>query len=331
MAEDKPSRKIKSNNFDQEGETEKWQDGERFSEGTILKRKEDGKRGISVRTGKETQKYKNYNKGIWLDENTDVPGWMGWFIGTLKRLYFRLAGKELNTEEHVKQKEKEVEVLQQQLLQTQQELAIAKQTDVERKQLIVFAQKAKEHAQSFKDGFAKFKSMIEESKTENKGKEEAIKDFIKKNPWLLGLECYVEAKNKDVDTQAEIDLHVITKYGQDRIFEIKSPNIKPFKRKDGNPEKRVIMSPELSEALSELVIYMRKTNVYSKLEREGVYGIQKAPGYILIGSGLDKAEEEMRKELNFHLSPNIQIITYDELLQNIGMEMSIIESAQTPK
>ena len=160
------------------------------------------------------------------------------------------------------------------------------------------------------------------------GAEEAIKTEIKDHNWLLGLECYAEAKNIDVDKQTEIDLHVQTKYRQDRIFEIKSPHLKPFVRKDNEQSRRLAMSATLADGLSELVLYLRRTDIYSNSKNEGVYGIQRPSGVIVIGYKLHNAEMEMVKGLNFHLSPHIQIITFDDLIANIERESKIIEAVK---
>ncbi|OIO62261.1 hypothetical protein COT48_03340 [Candidatus Woesearchaeota archaeon CG08_land_8_20_14_0_20_47_9] len=59
---------------------------------------------------------------------------------------------------------------------------------------------------------------------------------------------------------------------------------------------------------------------------EGTYGIQKASGVIVIGYNLEDAEKEMVTELNFHLRPHIQIITFNELIENIKQELEVIGS-----
>jgi len=174
--------------------------------------------------------------------------------------------------------------------------------------------------------FQEFQNLIKESHENKIGKEEEIKIKIKNNNWLLGLECQVEAKNKRVDTQTQIDLHIITRFGHHRIFEIKSPNLKPFVRKYKDPSKRLILSSELSDGLSELITYMRKTDVYSVMKEEGTYGIQKATGVILMGYNPEEAEKEMLNEINFHLRPHIQIITYNDLIKNINQELEVVGS-----
>ena len=53
--------------------------------------------------------------------------------------------------------------------------------------------------------------------------------------------------------------------------------------------------------------------------------MQKATGYILMGYQLDDEEKLMLKEMNFHLYPHIQVMTYDDLQKNIQSELEIIK------
>lgn len=313
--------------FEQLGPPEEWEKGRKVSKATMLKRKEDGAKGISVQVGSKAKdsNYKRYGKTIWIDEDLDLPDWLGWFIKSVKKLYFKLFGKKiLDIDESVEYYHAKVNKLTQELAEAQKRLEDTEAKSEERKQLLELAKKAITDLENYKNTFEEFKKLVDESHSTNKGKEEDIKDKIKANHWLLGLECHVEAKNKNIDIQTQIDLHILTRFGQHRIFEIKSPNIKPFVRKDGDTKKRLIISQELADGLSELITYMRRTDVYSTLKMEGTYGIQKASGVIVIGYKLEDAEKEMLNELNFHLRPHIQIISYDDLIGNIKQELEII-------
>jgi len=323
------AKKKKEPLFEPLGPPEEWEKGRKVSKATMLKRKEDGAKGISVQVGSKAKdsSYKRYGKTIWIDEDLDLPDWLGWFIKSVKKLYFKLFGKKiLDIDESVEYYQAKVNKLTQELAEAQKRLEDIEAKSEERKQLLELAKKAITDLENYKITFEKFKKLVDESHSTNKGKEEDIKDKIKANHWLLGLECHVEAKNKNIDTQTQIDLHIITRFGQHRIFEIKSPNIEPFVRKDGDAKKRLIISQELADGLSELITYMRRTDVYSTSKMEGTYGIQKASGVIVIGYKLGDAEKEMLNELNFHLSPHIQIISYDNLIENIKQELEVIGS-----
>ena len=323
------TKKKKEPLFEPLGPAEEWEKGRKISKATMLKRKEDGTKGISVQVGSKAPgtNYKRYGKTIWIDEDLDLPDWLGWFIKSVKKLYFKLFGKKvLDIDESFEYYQAKVNKLTQELAEAQKRLEDTEAKSEERKQLLELAKKSISELENYKNTFEEFKKLIEESYSNNKGKEEEIKDKIKNNHWLLGLECHVEAKNKNIDTQTQIDLHIITRFGQHRIFEIKSPNIRPFSRKNGDSKKRLIISPELADGLSELITYMRRTDVYSASKMEGTYGIQKASGVIVIGYKLEDAEKEMLNELNFHLRPHIQIVTYDNLIDNIKQELEVIGS-----
>ncbi len=80
-----------------------------------------------------------------------------------------------------------------------------------------------------------------------------------------------------------------------------------------------------------MILYIKRTNAYSEQKNEGNYGIPKASGIVLIGDNPDQAEKEMLIELNFHLRPHIQIVTYDQLINNINRELSTIEKVSKEK
>lgn len=243
----------------------------------------------------------------------------------------KLGIKSIKSEEEINNYESRIDELTKELVYTKEKLETAIARQKEQEITLNLARELKNNLINYKTEFKEFKNLIYSSISSNIGKEEEIKNKIKNNPWILGLECQVEAKNKNVDTQTQIDLHVITRFGESRIFEVKSPNIKPFKRKDNDSKRRLVLSQELSDGLSELILYMKRTNAYSEQKNEGNYGITKASGVILIGNEPDQAEKEMLNELNFHLKPHIQIVTYNELINNANRELSMIEKVGEEK
>jgi len=230
-----------------------------------------------------------------------------------------------NLDEEVEYYKTKKEDLIKQLTDLQIKLEGAERKEQEHKKILELAKKTKgKYKRDFNKIYRDFINLIEESISKDKGKEELIKSKIKEDPWLLGLECFVEAKNEDVDKQTEIDLHIKTRYNKDFIFEIKSPNKKLLIRKDKNKKRRFVISPELSEAISEIIVYLRKTDIYSDKASEGVYGVQKAEGIILAGVNLEDEEKRILKEMNFHFYPHIQIITYDDLKERIEREIKTL-------
>ncbi len=322
--------KAKESSFKRIGESETWEKGQKASVATVLERK-DGVKGISIKIGKKVpyQSRPRYGKTIWIDEELDLPSWLNWFIRTIKNMYLKVFGKRVTgIDEESEYYRTRTEQLTKELAETQRKLEESEQKQISNKHIVSLAQKSIENLDNYQTVFNEFKSNINESLDKGVGFEEKIKTKIMDNRWLLGLECQVEAKNENVDKQTQIDLHVKTKYNQDRIFEVKSPNIKPVIRKDNKEKRRFIISPDLADGLSELILYMRRTDIYSQHKNEGLYGIQKASGCILIGYNLSDSELELLKELNFHLGPHIQIVTYNDLIKNIESEMTIIKTVK---
>lgn len=332
----KKNDKKKEKSFETLGHSEKWESGEKVSEATPLLRKKDNKKGISIKVGKKVDWAKKpvYGKTIWIDEDLDLPSWLNWFIKTIKKSYLSLFGKNLQTsiDEEVEYYKSKKEELSTKLANLQIKLEEAEKREKEYKETLELAKQTKsKYKKDFREIFEIFWKDVELSKSQNKGKEELVKNKILKEHWLLGLECLVEAKNQDIDIQTEVDLHIKNKFNQDLIFEIKSPNIRPLQRKGDKKNTRLVFSPELSEALSEIIYYMRRTDIYSEKAGEGVYGIQKAEGFILIGLDLSDEEERVLKEINYHLYPHITIITYNDLKEKIERELSIVDSLEGEK
>jgi len=322
----KKRNKKKKSNIKPLGPSEKWRDGEKISSITPLEI--EGRKGISVRIGKKQSNYDNYTHKIWIDGKFNFSSWLKWLIETIKKPYFILFGKTLNLNEEIESYKIKKEELTKQLAELQFRLNLAEKKNQEYNKLIELANKTKlKYKRSFKKIFNEFCKIIDESIQLKQGREEKIKAKIKEQPWLLGLECFVEAKNQDIDIQTEIDLHIKTRYNKDVIIEVKSPHLSPLKRKS-HEKSRIILSPELAEAISEMIYYLRRTDLYSEKAGEGVYGIQKAEGIILIGSNVSDEEKRVLKELNFHFCPYISIITFDDLKEKIKRELALLDQIQ---
>ncbi len=328
-----PKRKKRNRigNFEDLGISERWEDGERVTEAKILNRKtpKTEEIGISIRMGKKAEYLDGrprFGKGIWITEKIDISGWLKWFIATVKKLYYKAFKKRIEIEDISFWKSK-VKELTEKLAEAQTRVKELEQREEEKKKLYELAEKVIDQFQKYKNVFTKFVGLVEKSYKENLRLEEQIKSFIKENRWLLGLECEIEAKNKRIDASFQIDLHVVTKYNQNRIFELKSPNLNPFKIEG----KRVLISRELTEALSELIRYMKETDIYSKIKSSGMYGIHKPTGVIVIGFELSDEEREFLDTLNFFLYPHIQVITYQDLIENSRRELSLLEDIKSTK
>jgi len=327
------TEKKETPSFKRLGESEVWKSGNKISEATKLERGKDKKKGISFKMGTQQPFLKRpmYGKTIWIDEDLDLPSWLSWFLKTIKKLYLDLFGKEISTDEEKEHFQAKIEQLNRQLAEAQKKLEAAELRDAQNQQLVEYAVNVRGQYDNLQKIFSDFKALVQASIKNDKGKEESIKQKINENHWLLGLECYVEAKNQNIDKQAQIDLHVKTKYEQDRIYELKSPNLKPFRRKASKDTQRLEITPELADAISELILYLERTNVYAHSTSEGTYGVLKASGYIVIGYDLDAEEEKMLRYLNFHLAPHIQIMTYRQLEETISRELALVQKTPGEK
>ncbi|MFH1327004.1 MAG: Shedu anti-phage system protein SduA domain-containing protein [archaeon] len=323
-----PANKNKKNengksNFEDLDET-KFKEGDLRTELRVSKIKDSDISGIHINTGKiKTEKFTKRHKGVWIPSYLDVNSWLRKLKIALHKLFSKWYGKEIVSENDIILQEEKIDELQKQLFEEQKKREEMEKNLEDYKAKKELAKEVKTKKQEYGQILNKFEADIKKSVNENNNIEEDIKRDIKVNRWILGLDCEVRAKNKDIDKQAEIDLHIINSFGQNRIIEIKSPNKNPIKRK--RAEGRFEITPELSEAISELLTYMHKTDFYSEIEMEGTYKINKPSGLIIIGFKLNKTHKKFLNQLNYHIKPHIQIITYDELIENAKKEVSLID------
>ena len=167
---------------------------------------------------------------------------------------------------------------------------------------------------------------VKKQKTEGKRAEKIIKDMLYKDRWMLGLDCVVKAKEKPIDTQASIDMHIQTELGQDKIYEFKSPALDLFKKKQ--KDSRLEVDSEFTEGLNQLIEYLQKTDYKSTQAVQGGYGVPKALGTLIMGYNLDAEQIRMLKEWGWHLKPHIEIRTYDELLDSAKRQLENIRYAR---
>jgi hypothetical protein len=308
-------------------------DEEKFLEGNtetsvkLRKLKDGDKSGIAINTGtKHTDKYTDWRGGTWLPSTIDASSWIDKLKLALHILFGKWYGRKVIVSENdLEIQRRKLGALQQQLLQEASRMQEMQGDFLELQVKKELAKEAKSNRGEYATKLDAFEKEIINSSIKNLNAEEDVKRFIKENRWIMGLDCEVRAKNKDVDNQAEIDLHVITSFGQNKVVEAKSPNKKPFyRKKEGS---RLTIAPELTEALSEIITYMRKTDFYSNLLEEGTQKIPKPSGIIVMGYELSKEEEQLLHDLNYHLAPHVRIITYKMLIENAKKEISLLDNA----
>lgn len=301
----------------------KWEDENYLIEAGVIKT--DRTEGVAVRTSK---KYPNKSpirrKSFFIQRDQKVSEILNWLFITIKNFFSRYWGKKGVTIEELKQAKKSVKALRKQLRDEEGKYENLQKELKAQKLELQLAYKVIDNISTYKTTLRIFESKIKESVKHDKHIEEWVKNEIKKNRWILGLDCEVKAKNQSIDIDTAIDLHIITNYGEQRIIEVKSPNLPIFKvRKTGG---RMDITSTVKTGLSELIEYMRRTDINSGLKRRGVYGIQKPIGRLLIGYKLSSAEEEMLNDWNFHLAPYIKIITFKELIISAKKEIALINS-----
>ena len=118
-------------------------------------------------------------------------------------------------------------------------------------------------------------------------------------------------------------MHVINSFGQNKIFEFKSPNLSPYKQ--GDEYKRLKATKELLEAIDEIISYIRRTGLNANFLPQMGLKIIEPSGIIVIGYNLDAEEITLLETWNQFLYPHIRIITYNSLLSKAKQEISLFD------
>lgn len=302
----------------------KWEDENYLVEAGVIKTART--EGVAVRTSKKYHgKPPIRRKSFFIQKNQKVSEILNWLFVTIKNFFSKYWGKEVVTEEELRQTQNSVKTLKKQLREEEKRYEKLQREFKAQKRELQLAYEVIDNISVYKTTLKKFELKIKESVKNDKRIEEWVKNEIKKNRWILGLDCEVKAKNQKIDIDTAIDLHIITNYGEQRIIEVKSPNLPIFMvKKTGG---RMDITSTVKTGLSELIEYMRRTDINSGLKKRGNYGIQKPIGRLLIGYKLSSAEEEMLNDWNFHLAPHIKIITFKELIISAKKEIALINSA----
>lgn len=306
-------------------EKKSWEDKDFIIQSDVIKTGRT--EGVATRTLKKySDKAPMFRKSLFIHKDQNVVGILGWLVETISGYFRKFWNKEVTLEE-LKKSQKEVDLVRNQLVKKSNELDDLKMKFSEQKNQLYLAREVINNASKYESILNSFTDKIKESVCEDKNIEEWVKSEVKKNRWLLGLDCEVKAKNRDIDTETEIDLHIETNYGEQRIIEVKSPNINIFysnSKKGG----RLNIYKDVSIGLSELIEYMRRADINSGLRRKGIYAIQKPIGRLLIGYNLTKDEKEVLNDWNFYLGPYVKIITYKELINSAKKEIALIKDSE---
>lgn len=303
---------------------EKWEDENYLIEAGVIKT--DRTEGVAVRTSK---KYLNKapirRKSLFIQKDQKITEILNWLYITIKNFFSSHWDKEIITKEELKQAQSSVTNLTKQLKEEEKKYETLQNKFNTQEQELQLAYKVINNISIYKITLEKFESKIQESEKNNTHIEEWVKNEIKKNRWILGLDCEVKAKNQNIDIDTEIDLHIVTNYGEQRIIEVKSPNLPIFEAKKA--QGRTNITTTVKTGLSELIEYMRRTDINSGLRKRGDYDIQKPIGRLLIGYKLNSEEQEVLNDWNFYLAPYLKIITFKELITSAKKEIALINSA----
>jgi len=312
----------------------KWTDGKEI---TIMDiGKFNKQEGISLKRAGLNMDGKEYPKSgkFWISSKTDIESWINWLYFNIKEIFKRLWEKSLTTdldkvqqkikdlEKEKRDKENEIETLRKELESYQS----IKEGLKKKEELIKNLKKDSLDYQKIFEDFEK--NYVLYSFNNKKRYEEKVKGFLEKNKWLLGLDCEFCKKNINLDQQSQIDLHVINNFGQNKIFEFKSPDLKPFDRKKDNIYKRLKASSYLLEALDEIIGYIKRTKIKAQQIHEGGLKIIEPTGIIVIGYNLDSTERDLLETWNGFLYPHIRIISYNSLLNKAKQELDLIKKVK---
>ena len=168
-----------------------------------------------------------------------------------------------------------------------------------------------------------FESIIKDPVT----KEKNIGDFLKKNPFVLGLN-YLNASSEDkIGLNGRTDFLMENSVGNYDVIELKGPNEDIFtQEKNGN---YYIWTQTLKNAISQMMSYLYKYDIlYLSQKEEAKKDVLYPKGIIVVG----KRNEEERKALKIHnhFLNHIKIKTYDDILDEIKVSVDNLSRMNKP-
>jgi len=335
MANDGSSEKKKDSilgalkNMD-ESEWEEWTEGSHITKVSKASSKSDQEtEGIKIRTGS----YRNggmvasHKVGMWLPKWLHFNEWLRRLFTAVKKLVPSSWSQKLDDPyvelDGLKQK---VVIQEDQLTRLLEELNESKRDkEILERDLELAKSISYDEISTYEEKLKEISALVDEIHEEDQRKEEEIKNKLKANPWIFGIDCKVNATNRDIDSKYQLDMHIETNFNEQRIFELKSPNLKPFQK----DKKTSILKPtkHFSDAINQLITYMEKTDLYKKIKSDSNYSIASPIGVVLMGYKLDVDSQELLQYWNKRLYPNIKIITYNDLFISANRTVDMIKKA----
>ena len=165
--------------------------------------------------------------------------------------------------------------------------------------------------------------------------ETELHEFIRRHPWLLGLE-YVRVLPKQQIVRGEVDFLVQRHDGYHDLLELKGPNDAIVRTQTADeataghpqPPSRYSLAPALAQALAQVQHYRRQLTGHEAAIEE-LYGIRHtrdARVTIIIGRAgdLSEAEEMILRQLNQSLH-GMEVIPYDVLAARTDAQLDNLE------
>jgi len=330
----KKTKKKRTNDF-YKSEHIKEIKSDSFEEGTYKskissEKNTQGYEGIRVQSASTKPYFKTHKSGFWIPNRINLSEWFKWFSKTVKGFAYKIWGKQIeDVSEEVSIYKEKVELLNNELVEAKIKLKDAEERLSKQQIEITLAKEVIDKIEDYESKLTEFENEVKRISKGTKREEHLVKTKLKESKWILGIDCEVKASEKAVDPQLAVDLHIKTEIGEDKVFEFKSPNLNPFfKKKD---DSRLYISDELAQGINQLILYLRRTDLYSGLSEEGTYKIQAPSGIIVMGYNISDGEQRLIKNWNFQLRPHIKIVTFNELIENGKRQLQNIKYARENK
>lgn len=192
-------------------------------------------------------------------------------------------------------------------------------------------EKFKIHLEEFRKEIKNFKSLL---KKESKEKE--LQNWLYEHPWVFG-PTYVDNSKEEINREGDKIDFLMQRYDTFYdIFELKLSSCKLFigKNKNNTPQQDISrtypMSADVKDAISQVIEYLEeyeldKTNISWK---KGI-SIHKPKAIVVLGRSNNEEKRALRT-LNSYLN-NIEIITYDDIVEKANNFIKLIENRKNKK
>jgi hypothetical protein len=285
-----------------------------------------GDEALKIKTSRKvTKEYTKVHKyGLWMPKKL-FGKWISWLNGAMIKIA-TLWGVQLEPQKEVEYYKDLAVGYQQKYDEAREKLKVAEEKAVMKEEELRLARQVVDDLDEYERSYEELVEEVKKQKTSGKRDEIRIKDMLYKYRWMLGLDCVVKAKEKLIDTQAAIDMHIQTELGQDKIYEFKSSALDPFRKKKN--DSRLEADPDFTEGINQLIEYLQKTDYRSTQAVPGGYGMPKAVGTLIIGYNLDAEQMRLLKEWGWHLKPHVEIRTYNDLIDSSKRQLENIRFAR---